>query len=357
MRFSVLRTTLRKPMIVLAVIASAGMLVRAYSLAGATMTPSAESAISQDKPDRPKVVQVAPPDGATGIDPVTEVRIRFDRPMDPTRMVLEWARADAGFRLRGDARYSADRHEFAIPMRLTPGVKHQVTAGKAHPIRPGTFDGFESADHVVAEPFVWSFTTAKPVAKDGPPPRMVSVDPPPDTEVAQVIRLDVTFDRPMDPTSYGLNSVEPVDPGRHFALIGPADYDPAKRRFSMRVGLPASWNGELALRGFRGQDGVEAAPIVLKYRTGRQVVADSLQAEFDGAGRSAEDLRRVVEKVREARRKLTSVSEQARTTGAIGLVSPDWYSRYETEGSLRDARRPEIRRRSGRNHGHPLPGG
>jgi hypothetical protein len=99
------------------------------------------------------------------------------------------------------------------------------------------------------------------------------------------------------------------------------------------VGLPASWNGELALRGFRGQDGVEAASIVLKYRTGRRVVSDSLQAEVDGAGRSAEELRRVVEKVREARRKLTSVSEEARTTGAIGLVSPDWYSRYDTEGS------------------------
>jgi carboxyl-terminal processing protease len=33
--------------------------------------------------ERPRVVEVSPARGAVGIDPVTEIRIRFDRPMDP----------------------------------------------------------------------------------------------------------------------------------------------------------------------------------------------------------------------------------------------------------------------------------
>ncbi len=155
-------------------------------------------------------MQVTPADGATDVDPVTEIRIQFDRPMEPNRMVLEWAfiKSDAGFRPRGEARYSADTHEFIIPVQLTPGARHQVTAGKKHVFQAGAFQGFESAEHVAAEPFSWSFTTAKRIAKDGPPPRLVSVSPTPDSEVAQLTLLELTFDRPMDPTAYGLKPIE-----------------------------------------------------------------------------------------------------------------------------------------------------
>ncbi|MGP0064007.1 MAG: Ig-like domain-containing protein [Isosphaeraceae bacterium] len=321
MRFPVMRATLCHPTIAL--------------IASAVLLAVASPAVAQDKPDRPKIVQVTPADGTTAIDPVAEIRIRFDRPMDPTRMALEWdfAKGDAGFRPRGEPRYSAETHEFVIPVQLTPGASHRVTAGRKHHFRPGFFEGFESAGHVAAEPFTWSFTTAKPVAKDGPRPRLVSVSPPPDSEVARVTLLDLTFDRPMDPTGYGLKPSEPGENDRQLALIGPADYDPAKHRFAMRIQLPSNWNGEIALRGFRSREGVEAGPIALNYRTRRRLVSDSLQAEIDRGGQSSDALRQVVEKVREARRKLTSVSEEAVTTGMMGLASPDWYQRINVQGS------------------------
>ena len=311
----------------------------------------------QEGPGRPRIVQVVPADGATGIDPVTEIRIRFDRPMVPTRMVLAWARGDAGFRLRGDVRYSADTHEFIIPVQLTPGAEHRIAAGRNHPFRPGAFEGFESADHVAAEPRSWSFTTAKPEAGDGPPPRLVSVSPPPDIEVARVTRLDLTFDRPMDPAAYGLRLIDPAEFDRQVALIGRPDHDPATHRFTLWVSLPANWNGELALREFRGRDGVEAEPIVLRYRTRRRILSESIQAEAEAPDPSSEVLRRLVEKVRDARRKLTSVSEEVLTTGIIGRSSPDWYQSLESQGSRFAMQgRPEVRRRSRRDHGHPLPG-
>src|SRR5262249_9692176 len=119
---------------------------------------------------------------------------------------------------------------------------------------------------------------------------------------------------------------------QQLALIGQPDYGPANHRFAIRLSLPANWNGELSLVGFRGQDGVEAEPITLNYRTRRRLVSESLRAEIDGAGRS-DVLRQVVEKVREARRKLSSVSEEVVTTNMVGLASPDWSQRYEVEGA------------------------
>ena len=333
MRFPVMRTGLVKAKVAIALVATAGLMAGAEVLAGEPPPGGAGSAAMQEGPGRPRIVQVVPADGATGIDPVTEIRIRFDRPMDPTRMVLEWAWGDAGFRLRGDVRYSADTHEFIIPVQLTPGAQHRITSGREHPIRPGAFEGFESADHVVADPRAWSFTTAKPEAGGGPPPRLVSVSPPPDVEVARVTRLDLTFDRPMDPAGYGFRLVDPDGIDRQVALIGRADYDRATHRFAMWMSLPANWNGELALRGFRGQDGVEAEPIMLKYRTRRRVLSESVRPEGEGADPSSEVLRRLVEKVRDARRKLTSVSEEVLTTAIVGPSSPDWYQRLDAQGS------------------------
>ncbi len=100
----------------------------------------------------------------------------------------------------------------------------------------------------------------------------------------------------------------------------------------MRLSLPADWNGEVPLKEFRGQDGVEAEPIALNYRTRSRLVDESLLAEIERAGRS-DVLRQVVEKVREARRKLSSVSEEVVTTSVVGLASPDWYQSYDVQGS------------------------
>ena len=157
-----------------------------------------------------------PANGATDVDTVTEIRIRFDRPMDPNRLELNWGLGVAGFRLRGTG-YDADTHEFVIPVWLTPGSRHNVKAGNKSRVHSGKFEGFESVDHVAAAPFSWSFTTAKPPSKSGTPPRILSVDPPTDSEVAQLIPVKVTFDQPMDPNSYGVTGPGTSDPFRGIA--------------------------------------------------------------------------------------------------------------------------------------------
>ncbi len=89
------------------------------------------------EPVRPRVVRVAPANGATDVDTATEIRIRFDRPMDPNRLELNWGLGVAGFRLRGTERYDADTHEFVIPVWLTPRSRHNVKAGNKSRIHSG----------------------------------------------------------------------------------------------------------------------------------------------------------------------------------------------------------------------------
>ncbi len=73
---------------------------------------------------RPKVVSVAPAQDAPAVAPVTELRLRFDQPMDPLSLGLAW---ESGACLAWDPpQYDPTNYEFIIPVRLTPGVLHQV---------------------------------------------------------------------------------------------------------------------------------------------------------------------------------------------------------------------------------------
>ena len=179
-------------------------------------------------------------------------------------------------------RYSADTHEFVIPVQLTPGSRHRISAGTNQPEKTRPFGGFESADHVLAEPFAWSFSTANPVTRNGPSPRALAVVPPTDSEVALVTRVDVTFDRPMDRTAYGLEDAAPGEPGRKPFIIGRPEYDPAKHRFSILLSLPANWNGEVMLKGFRGEDGVDVATNRIEIQNRTPAFSEPLQIKVEG---------------------------------------------------------------------------
>ena len=77
-------------------------------------------------------MEVSPAGGAVGIDPVTEIRIRFDRPIDRESFFLQWKavraaqKVEVGFRLRDAIRYLAERNEFVFPVRLTPESEHRI---------------------------------------------------------------------------------------------------------------------------------------------------------------------------------------------------------------------------------------
>ena len=349
--------------------ASALVLVLTAALTGyisLAVTPNASKAglavadgpAATKSPERPQVVQVFPPDGATEVPSTTEIRIRFDRPMDPTMAHLEWGmRGRAGFRLRGALRYSPETREFTLPAELAPGQKHDVTVNNESIPDSGEYEGFRTPDRVEAKPYRWSFTTARPAdAPEGPQPRVLSVDPPSDTEVALVTPLELTFDRPMDPSSYSLRESEPTDLGRGKPeLLTRADYEPSSHRFTLLVSLPSNWNGALQLEGFRSADGVVAEPYTLALRTLRRLASPALQKKTDEAAQSPA-LRKVVEDVRsraQAVERLGRGRHDVQLGPRPGRLAP---ALLGAGGELPDAGCGQVSRQHRRDHANPLPG-
>jgi RNA polymerase sigma factor (sigma-70 family) len=286
------------------------------------------------KPDRPRVVAVFPADGAKDVEPVTEIRIRFDRPMNRSNVSISWiAPEGGGYRSCGDVRYVEATREFVFPVQLTSGVKHELVLNAWGLQDPGdqNYRGFRSEDKVAAQVYRWSFTTAKPAARPGTPPGVTFIQPFNDMEVALLTSFEIAFDRPMDPLAYGLDvpglSIGEVRP----QLLGPPSYDAKQHRFSLLVRLPPNWNGELHFRGFRGADGVPVGPIGVKCRTLRTILTPARLQSIEQAGRSAE-LRKIVEDTRNARRGLKSVTEEAVWT-ITSFSGPDWFQAMSSEGS------------------------
>lgn len=282
----------------------------------------------------PRVVEVFPPDGARGVEPITEIRVRFDRPMDPSRVFLAWdPREQFGYRVRGPLRYDDRTQTFSLPVHLTPGGLHRITAGK-HADGPLRTEGFESVEDVAAEPFSWSFTTADQVAAEGvEPPRVTAVDPSPDTQQALVTPLQITFDRPMDPLSYGVAGPEPDSFGRQPALLDQTEYHPESRTFTLLLKLPPNWNGEVRLVGFRSAEGGNLAGVSLAYRTRREPLAKSIRARVERAGRDDPELVRFIERVQAARRDRPGLREEVLTTSTYGLKAACWHQSYATNGA------------------------
>jgi RNA polymerase sigma-70 factor (ECF subfamily) len=284
--------------------------------------------------DRPRIVEVFPADGATEVEPITEIKIRFDRPMDPASAVLEWNfRGKAGFRPSGEMRYSEKNHEFILPVQLTPGSTHAVTLNHQAfaPGKEQDFEGFQSSEHVAAKPYRWSFTTKKlPVQKEKQP-RVTSLTPASDSEVSLLTPLEVAFDKPMDPNAYAVNFEASPSSDRVPKLLGRAAYDAERHRFTLLLALPANWNGELRLEGFREHDGALAEPVLVKYRTQRSIYSDALRKRIEQAGQS-DKLLQLVERVRKTRRELRSVSEEVRWAYNYG-PRPSWQESFQMQGA------------------------
>jgi hypothetical protein len=109
-------------------------------------------------------------------------------------------------------------------------------------------------------------------------------------------------------------------------------YDPGARRFTLLLRLPPDWDGEVRLESFRGADGADAEPVSLKYRTRGEILAPALRRRFERSSASAR-FRALIERIREARRKIWSVAEDVLSTATQGSSLPDWKHRYESCGA------------------------
>jgi hypothetical protein len=109
---------------------------------------------------RPRVVSVQPAPGAAAVPTETELRVRFDRPMDPLALGLTWESGDG---VAGDfPRYDTNTFEFSVPLRLAAGVLHQIVVNTDEP--GGGLGSFLSADGKPAALYAWRFIT-----ENGPP--------------------------------------------------------------------------------------------------------------------------------------------------------------------------------------------
>jgi hypothetical protein len=96
--------------------------------------------------------------------------------------------------------------------------------------------------------------------------------------------------------------------------------------------LPPNWYGELRLEGFRGADGAEAGPVALKYRTLREPLAPTLRRRAERSADS-DQFRTLIGRIREACRKVTSVSEIATTVHIYRYGMPDWDHSFHSQGA------------------------
>jgi len=123
-----------------------------------------------EKNYKPKVVSVKPQKGASDIAPNTELQIRFDKPMHPSTMQLEWK--NGGFHECGQIRYDEVKCEFTIPIHLEGGCQHRIVINPA--AEQGTQKGFQSIYRTGAEPLTWAFSTQADTGKKKKEPKYVS---------------------------------------------------------------------------------------------------------------------------------------------------------------------------------------
>ena len=269
-------------------------------------------------PERAKVTSVSPLDGAE-IDSPTEIRVRFDRPMDPLSLKLDWE--SGGFLECEFPDYDAAKHEFIIPVRLLPASSHQVVvnqvppggdAGKSRKLF--SRDGFQSADHKLAGLFVWRFhTKADAAVAQHPVPRVTSISPLSASRVPLLCIVEIVFDQPMmNPVEAFPHLVPGGSPGEEPALIGSVRLDEHQRRFSLPLLLPRGKKVAFALTGFRGANGVPTAPIQVEYQAADERFSSTFQEDLKRAGQDAQ-LNELLASMSEKRQQLDSVVERVQT--------------------------------------------
>jgi hypothetical protein len=143
----------------------------AVELMGEPLPDHRQAVAAQSRdPARPKVIAVEPAPGALGVSPNAGLRIRFDRPMDPFALKLNW---ESGDYVAADyPRYDSNRFEFVIPMRLAPGVLHQVVVN-TDSTSSGFGQPFISAEGRLASIYVWRFATGEASAARSAPAAVV----------------------------------------------------------------------------------------------------------------------------------------------------------------------------------------
>jgi len=268
---------------------------------------------------RPRVVSVSPTNDAAAVDAVTELHLRFDRPMDPLALKLDFESGgilDCEF-----PKYDSNKYEFTIPVHLAPGALQQIVVNRpfgtdAHlgeTRKEFPRDGFQSTDHRLAGEYVWRFHTRplRPSAQSQPA-KVIALSPAPGNSVPIRTFLEIQFDQPMaapaESSPYLLSNSDAED----LRMVSRVEYDAAKNSFRIALLLPPKQKVAFTLTGFRSATGVPASPIKLEYQvTGEELAtADREKMESD-AGELK--LLKLLGTMKQNRAQVTSLEERVQT--------------------------------------------
>jgi serine/threonine protein kinase len=275
------------------------------------LTPTViEQKLSQSNTNPPAVITVWPADGATNVDLVQDLRIRFDQPMEPDDLWLDWR--SGGFLPDGLPRYDAARNEFVVPVRLLPGRTNQMGLNWAN-------QGFRNTNSIAAAQFHWQFTTKPAATKpDSTKPKVIQISPKPGETLPVLTLLEITFDQPMLPPDQSPPYLKKIGRMNGLPEVIPSfDYDPSSQRFIVPVLLPPDNATKLTLDGFKSADGVESDPVVISCETGTNNYS---QAQLDQISAAAKDpkLEQLLASMKAARERLVSGVETVREISVFG---------------------------------------
>jgi len=287
----------------------------------------AESA-AKENPCFPKVVSVWPEDGAVEIEPVTELRIWFDQPMEPLKMRLTWEKGQC--RRYRCMRYDEKKYEFTIGVEFEPGSSQKIFIGREKYRKRG----FRGAKEQTEQAFSWSFKVKGLTPSDTVKPKVESVSPAGGAQTAMVFELKVSFDQPMLPDQFNIAVIpkdktkDPLGLRSGGAFYDHISYNSNLRQFCIPLALPAGQNCSVELSGFVSAKGVTADTVVLNYTTAEIFYSDEMLQRFEKA-RQTNQLKSLLEKVGDTRSKLKSLSETVHTVRnstlpGLGELESEW---------------------------------
>jgi serine/threonine protein kinase/outer membrane lipoprotein-sorting protein len=226
----------------------------------------------------PEVVSVFPPDGATNVDLLQELRIRFDQPMNSNDLQLNWS--SGGFFPNGQSRYESARNEFVIPVRLLPNQTNKL---RSNYIANG---GFRNLNFGAADEYHWQFTTRPAATSSGAPrPKVIQISPSPGESLPVLTMLEVTFDQPMT-LDYGFPHLRGDRWGFEAPFIIPSfNRDASGRRLTLPLVLPPDNETKLILDGFFSAEDVDSDPIVLRCEIGTNNYSAQQEKEIETASK------------------------------------------------------------------------
>ncbi len=194
-------------------------------------------------------------------------------------------------------------------------------------------------ENILSDPFVEIISHGKEseVQVEGKKPEVVSVNPPSGSKMSLISEIEVVFNQPMIPDLGKIVDTTKGKPqsrsifAKVKALYNNITYDPEQHRFTIPLILPPDLEGSFELQEFRTTDGVKIEPVVFNYSTGRGIYSAQFQNSFKESKQSNE-LRDVLNKVKEARLAITSLSETINTTHKTGSGGEVSKSTFKFQG-------------------------